>query len=147
MRKFGRKKSNREHLIRNLLTSLVLYERIDTTVAKGKEIKTAFDRLIARNKSADFNAVRRLQKILFDRNAVKKTVKELLPRYSERTSGFVRSYRLENRLGDSAEMIRLELVDRKVFAKEAKAQTEVAPSGKNLNKIVKNKEKNDDKKE
>lgn len=118
MRKLGRKKSNRNHLIRNLAASLILYETIDTTKPKAKETKAYTEKLIARSKSADLPAVRRASAALFDKNAAKKLIKELLPRYQARTSGFIKSFHLNNRAGDNAPMMRLELVDKKVFVSE-----------------------------
>jgi len=124
MRSLGRKKSNREHLIRNLATSLVLYETIDTTQAKAKEVKAFLEKVIAKSKSADLPAMRNSYSVFFDNNAAKKMIKELVPRYADRKSGFIKSYILKNRNGDNAPMMRLELVDKKVFinteAKEEK---------------------------
>ena len=126
----GRKKSDRNHLLRNLATSLVLFEKIDTTEAKAKEVKSFLDTIIARHKENNFNTIRSLNTIFFDKNAVDKIVSELIPRYQGRASGFIRSYRLKNRLGDNSSMIRLELVDRKVFvpkedeAKETTTKTD-----------------------
>jgi len=128
----GRKKSDRNHLLRNLATSLVLFEKIDTTEAKAKEVKSFLDSIIARHKENNFNTIRSLNAIFFDRNAVDKIINELIPRYQGRASGFIKSYRLKNRLGDNSSMIRLELVDRKVFVskdseiKETENQTEKA---------------------
>ncbi len=136
----GRKKSDREHMIRNLATSLVLFEKVDTTEAKAKEVKRFIDRVIARNRNTDFNTIRSLKAIFFDQNAVDKIVKELIPRYLNRTSGFVRSYRLGNRLGDNSPMIRLELIDRKVFVKEeAKAEKSEAKTEKENTKVSRKK--------
>ena len=119
MRKFGRKKENREHLLRNLATSLVLYETIDTTEAKAKEVKKLLDKVIARSKQMDnLTAIRYLKKVFFDYNAVKKTSKELFKRYSGRASGFIKSFHLQNRPGDGSSMMRLELIDKKVFVEE-----------------------------
>ena len=119
----GRKKSDREHMLRNLATSLVLFEKIDTTEAKAKEVKSFLDQIIARHKTNDFNTIRSLKTIFFDSNAVDKIVKELIPRYENRKSGFIKSFRMGNRLGDNSPMIRLELVDHKVFVtKETKPE-------------------------
>jgi large subunit ribosomal protein L17 len=123
-RKFGRKKANREHLLRNLVTSLILFERIDTTEEKGKEVKSCLDRLLSRTRTADLSARRKLEAFLFDKNAAKKVIEELVPRFSDKSFGYVRSYHLKNRLGDNAAMMRLELVDRKVFVSD-KAEAKV----------------------
>ena len=118
MRKLSRKKSNREHLIRNLATSLVLYETIDTTAPKAKEAKSYLERLISRCKAGDLNSIRKANASLFDKNASNKLISELLPRYKSRNSGFIKSYYLKNRLGDNASMMRLELIDKKMFVTE-----------------------------
>jgi len=118
MRKFGRKTDHRNHLIRNLATSLVLYETIDTTEAKAKEVKSYLDKVLARNKTTDFNAIRNLNTIFFDKNAVKKIIEELVPRFETRKSGFIRSYHLKNRAGDNSSMMRLELIGKKTLVKD-----------------------------
>jgi large subunit ribosomal protein L17 len=126
-KKLSRKTDHRDHLLRNLLTSLVLYEKVDTTKSKSKILKSNFDRLIARNKKADLTARRSLFQILYDKKAVLKVIEELIPRYKTRNGGYVRSYNLKARVGDSAPMTRLELVDKKVFVGDLtkeKAKTE-----------------------
>lgn len=107
-------------MLRNLATSLILYEKVDTTLAKAKEIKSFVEKLIARSKEGDLNAIRSLSAVLFDSNATKKIITELIPRYKDKKSGFIKSYHLKNRLGDNSEMMRLELVDRKVYIAETK---------------------------
>jgi len=131
MRILGRKKAHRDHLLRNLATSLILFETIDTTQAKAKEVKSLLDQVIARSKKADLNAIKKLHTIFFDKNAVKKVIEELVPRYKNRNSGFIKSYHLKNRLGDNAEMMRLELVDKKIFVTEEK----VAKVSKKVEKV------------
>jgi large subunit ribosomal protein L17 len=140
MRQFSRKTDHRNHLLRNLATSLILFEKVDTTEAKAKELKTFADTLIARSKKADLNAIRKLKAVLFDSNAVKKVIEELVPRYASRNSGFIRSYHLKNRPGDNSPMIRVELVDKKVFVEEAKAvepKTEAVTENNEVNTKVK----------
>jgi len=109
-------------MIRNLATSLVLYEYINTTEAKAKETKLFVENILAKSKTSDLNTRKHLLEVFFDKNAVNKIVDELIPRYSERKSGFIRSFRLENRPGDNASMMRIELVDKKVFVKEKNAE-------------------------
>lgn len=134
IRKLGRKKSNKEHLIRNLATSLVLYEAIETTEAKAKEAKSYLERVIARNKSNTLAEKRTIFSKFFDKKASQKVINELFPRYESRNSGFIRSFHLANRQGDNARMMRLELVDMKVFVTEEKVDKKATP------KAVKNKE-------
>lgn len=123
MRTLSRKKAHRTSLIRNLVTSLVLYESMETTLAKAKEVKTFIDTMIPRAKKGDLNATRYLNSVLFDKNAVKKVVDELVPRYTDRSSGFVRIYKTGFRLGDMAPKARIELIDKKVFIEKTDKTT------------------------
>ena len=66
MRALSRKKAYRKSTLRNLATSLVLYERIKTTTAKAKELKPVVEHLITIAKKNDLNARRRLMQYLFD---------------------------------------------------------------------------------
>lgn len=115
-RKLGRKIGHRKSLMRNLAASLVLYEKIETTEAKAKDVKSYVEHMITISKAGDLNAYRRLLAYFYDKNAAKKVYVELAKRYADRSSGFVRTYHIGNRLGDNSKMIRIELVDRKVFA-------------------------------
>ncbi|MEK7096480.1 MAG: 50S ribosomal protein L17 [Patescibacteria group bacterium] len=120
----SRKADHRRLMVRNILTSLVLYEKVDTTKAKSKVLKSQFDRIIARSKKADLAVRRNLEGILLDKSAVKKVIEELVPRYAGRKSGFARSYHLKNRLGDNSRMVRIELVDKKVFVTKEEGESE-----------------------
>lgn len=125
MRALSRKTAYRKSTLRNLATSLFLYERIKTTTAKAKELKPVAEHLLAVAKGNDLNSRRRLLAYLFDENAVKKVIEVLVPRYKDLSSGFIKSYRLGTRLGDGAEMSILELVDAKQETKIEKAKNEV----------------------
>ncbi|AKM82744.1 TPA: 50S ribosomal protein L17 [Candidatus Berkelbacteria bacterium] len=109
MRALSRKKASRESLLRNLATSLVLYERIETTEAKAKEVKPVVEHLIALAKKNDLAARRRLLGYFFDKNATKKVLEVLVPRFANLQSGFIKSYRKGVRLGDGAMIMILEL--------------------------------------
>jgi large subunit ribosomal protein L17 len=122
MNRIQSNKSNKGHILRNLATSLILFEQVETTETKAKAVKSYVDKILSGAKTSDFNSIRTLNKVFFDKNAVKKIVEELIPRYKSRNSGFIRSYHLKNRLGDNASMMRLELIDKKVFVnKETQA--------------------------
>ena len=145
MRKFGRDKSERDHLLRNLATSLILYEEIETTYAKGKELVPFVDRLISVGKVGDLNATRYLLEYLFDKNAVRKVVKEFGTRYKTRNSGCVRTFRLKNRVGDNASMIKLVLIDKKTFVEpeaEVKADAKKTKADKSEAKVTVREKKN-----
>jgi len=145
-RKFGRLKDNRNHLIRNLLTSLVLYEKLVTTEAKAKTLKSEIDRVITNAKKGGLVSRRYLNSILFDRNAVKKAIEVLVPRYENRTSGYTRVTRLGHRVGDGAMKFQIEFIQEapkkaEKKAKETKEEIEVeepaAEAKKSTKKVIK----------
>jgi large subunit ribosomal protein L17 len=124
MNRIQSNKSNKGHILRNLATSLILFEQLETTETKAKAVKSYVDKILAGAKTSDFNSIRTLNKVFFDKNAVKKVVEELVPRYKSRNSGFIRSFHLKNRLGDNAAMMRLELIDKKVFVDKEPSKLE-----------------------
>ena len=108
--KLGRKREHRERTLRNLVTSLVLYEKINTTEAKAKTIKPIAERLISTAAKGTLDARRYAKSILFDQNAVAKLFEDLPTRQGNRTSGFIRLTKLSARPGDGAPMAQLELL-------------------------------------
>lgn len=120
-RKLHRKKDNREMLIRNQVTSLLLYERIKTTLSKAKVTKSIADKIINKAKDGSIKSRRFVHGFLLDDLAVKKLYNELVPRLKDRSSGYFRHYLLENRLGDGALAVYLEIVDYKPVAKPTQA--------------------------
>lgn len=111
----SRKKANRSSMLRNLATSLILYERITTTTAKAKEVKAIVEHLIQSSRKNDLNVHRHLLSYLFDKNAVKKVIEDILPRYKDIKSGLIRSYKQNPRKGDGAELTILELQKGKIL--------------------------------
>jgi len=109
-------------MLRNLTTSLILYEKIDTTLEKAKETKTVFEKIISGAKVNNLSSYKKISSYLFDNKAAQKVRDELIVRYKDRNSGFVRLFNLPNRLGDNAKMARLELIDRKVFVSAEKKE-------------------------
>lgn len=110
MNALSRKYANRKSLVRNLATSLVLYEQITTTVAKAKITKEIVEKIISQAKNESLASRRKLLSILFDENATKKVIEVIIPRYKNLKSGYIKSYKLGNRLGDGAELMMLTLV-------------------------------------
>lgn len=109
----SRKKDSRKSLLRNLATSLILYEQIKTTRAKATQVKPIVEHLITIGKKNDVNARRRLLSYLFDKKAVDKVFDIYIKRFEGMTSGFVKSYYLGNRLGDSAQLVLLKFQEGK----------------------------------
>ena len=116
--KLSRDASSRKALFRDLVTDLFLYERIQTTEAKAKELRPVAERLITLAKRGDLHARRqvaafvRRESIDGGQDAIQKLFSELATRYSERPGGYTRILKLGPRRGDSAPMVFLELVDR-----------------------------------
>ena len=133
MTKLGRKKSNRQALIRNLATSIILYEKVVTTLAKAKTVKPTIDILINRAKKQDLASRRYLIRNLADEKAVKKIFEVLVPRYKERSSGYLKVIRTGNRLGDSSKMVLIQLIDEEKPKKILENKNEKPSSKKTSN--------------
>ena len=98
-------------MLRNLATSIILYEKVKTTQAKAKLVKPIVEKLISSAKKQDLpTAMRALNAYLMDTNASKKLTRELLDRYKDRQSGYLRITPLGFRTGDAAKMVQLELL-------------------------------------
>lgn len=108
---FGRKKAPRLAMIRNLATSLVLYEKIKTTETKAKYIRPYVERLITKGKKNNLHTRRELLKKLFVESAVKKILDELSPRFKDRRGGYLRIIKLGFRRGDAAKVVKIEFVE------------------------------------
>ena len=112
---FGRKTGARQSLIRGLLYSLVEHERIQTTLAKAKELRRHADRAITVGKKNSLHATRILLARYPNQSAVSKIVKDLAPRFEGRNGGYTRILKLgQRRNGDNAEMAFIEWVDYKL---------------------------------
>ena len=120
MRALSRKTASRKSLLRNLATSLVLYEKIQTTEAKAKEVRSEVEHLIALAKKNDLATRRILLAYFLDKNATKKVLEVLVPRYNKINSGFIKSYRKGNRLGDGAMIVIMELKKVDIEAEDTK---------------------------
>lgn len=126
--KLSRKDGNRDHLLRNLATSVILYEHIDTTVAKAKVTKSLVDRWITLGKKGTLAHRRNLLAQTFEPLAAEKVFEVLAKRYENRAGGYTRITRLGKRIGDGSEIVRLELVDRDVIIEAETVKTkESAP--------------------
>jgi len=110
-RKIGRSPSHRIAMYRNLVTSLLEHERIETTMAKAKEVRRLADRMITLGKRGDLHARRRALRVIRRREVAEKVFDELAQRYENRPGGYTRVLRTRNRVGDGAAMSVVELVD------------------------------------
>ncbi len=113
-RKFGREKAHREAMLKNLVKSLIKYERIKTTLHKAKEMRSLAERVITYGKKDSIHGRRLSFKVLQDRDLVKKVFDEIAPRFAERKGGYTRVIRAGFRRGDAADMAIIEFVDYKL---------------------------------
>ena len=110
-RKFGRERDQRRALVKGLATSLVLEERIETTLPKAKELVRYIEKLITKAKRGDLASRRQVIAGLSTQAAAFKLVDAIAPQLTGRTSGHIRVVRTRLRVGDGAQMAAVEFVD------------------------------------
>ena len=126
----SRKSSSRKALKRNMVTSLFRYERIETTKAKALEVRKMAEKMITRAKVDNVHNRRIVAADLYDEAIVAKLFKEIAPMFQDRKGGYTRILKTGYRLGDAAEMVILELVE-KTEKKDAKADKKASKKDKN----------------
>lgn len=126
-KKLNRRTSQRKALFRSLISSLFLKEEIKTTLSKAKAIKGLVDRLVSKAKKGSLHNQRLIHAFLQNKRATKKLVKDIAPRFEKRVSGFSRIIRLGSRRGDAAEMVKIELVEKKEKEKKKAEKSKTNP--------------------
>lgn len=119
-RKLRRTTSHRKALLRNLVTSFIEKERIQTTLAKAKETRPLAEKMITLAKTDSLHARRQALAFLTKEAAVTKLFGEVAPRFTERPGGYTRIVKTGFRMGDGAEMAFLELIGSEYKKKEKK---------------------------
>jgi large subunit ribosomal protein L17 len=109
-RRKGKTSSYRRALYRNLVTSLLGYEKIMTTEAKGKVIRGLTEEMITLGKKGSLHDRRQALSYIFDKDVTDKVFSDLAKRYADRPGGYVRIAKIGQRAGDAAPMVQLELV-------------------------------------
>ncbi len=131
--KLGRSPAHRKALLRNMVTSLLEHERIQTTHAKAREVRRTAERMITLGKRGDLHARRRALRVIRSRAVAAKVFDDLALRYRERPGGYTRVLKLGRRVGDAAALSIVELVEgapakaAKPAAKPEKAAKEEKP--------------------
>ncbi len=110
-RNLGRSSSHRRALYRNLVTDLLNYEKIATTEAKAKEVRSLAEKMITLGKAGDINSRRQAMAFIIDNKVALKVFDELATRYADRPGGYTRILKLGPRVGDGASMVQLKLVE------------------------------------
>jgi large subunit ribosomal protein L17 len=117
-RKFGRTADHRKALLRNLATSLIVHEKIETTEMKAMDLRSVVDELITIAKRNDLHARRQVLAFVKDvvadkatgKTAVQKLFDDIAPKYADRKGGYTRVIKTHTRRGDAAAMATIELV-------------------------------------
>jgi len=109
-RKLGMRSSTRQAMLRNIVTSLLKEERIETTESRAKELRKVADKMITLAKRSDLHARRQALAYLTEEDVVTKLFKEIGPRYKDRQGGYTRIIKTGYRRGDGASMVLVELV-------------------------------------
>lgn len=137
-RKLSRTHEHRKALLRNLATSLIEHERIETTLVKAKEARRLAERMVTFAKRGDVAARRQVARFIHGDQNVRKLFNTIAPWYAERNGGYTRIVRVGRRLGDAGEVALLEFVKspelkeklRADAADKAKAVKEAAKTAK-----------------
>jgi large subunit ribosomal protein L17 len=121
--KLGRTTSHRKAMLRNMVTSLLKYEKIQTTDSKAQELKKVADKMITLGKRGDLHARRQAAAFVRERDIVGKLFGELTERFRERMGGYTRVIHAGNRVGDNAPLSIVELLPGAVNEKPVKKKT------------------------
>jgi len=122
----GRKSADRKAMMANLASSLILHKSITTTTAKARALRTYVEPLITKSKEDSTHSRRVVFSYLENKTAVSELFREVAPKIATRPGGYTRILKTGSRLGDSAEMCIIELVDfneNMLAAEGAKAKT------------------------
>jgi large subunit ribosomal protein L17 len=121
-KKLGRNTSHRRALLRNLVTSLIMEERIETTPAKAKAMRPHVEKMITLGKRGDVAARRLAAGYLLTRESVSRLFETVAPRFGDRSGGYLRIIHKGWRAGDGADTVFIELIgsEKVIEAKRAK---------------------------
>jgi len=126
--KLGRTSSHRKAMFRNMVTSFLRYEKIETTDTKAKELRRFAEKMITLGKRGDLHARRQALAYVRDREVVEKLFDQISSRFKERKGGYTRIIKTGYRVGDNAPMALVEMVggEKEKAPKAAKAKRKAA---------------------
>lgn len=123
----GRTSAHRKALMANMACSLIEHKRINTTLAKARELRKYIEPLITKSKKDETHSRRMVFSYLQNKDAVKELFSEIAAKVGDRPGGYTRIIKLGNRLGDAAEMCMIELVDfNTIYSANGKAEAAAA---------------------
>jgi large subunit ribosomal protein L17 len=111
-RKFDRPSDQRRAMFRMLVADLLRHERLKTTEAKAKEVRSIAEKMVTLGKDGTVHARRQAMAYINDKVVVGKLFDDIGPRFAARPGGYTRIIKLGMRVGDGAQMAQLELVER-----------------------------------
>jgi len=126
-RLFGRTANQRKALLKGIVSSLLEYQRIETTLAKAKAAKGIAEKIVTMGIKGDLHSKRLVLSYIPNRAVVSKLFSEIAPRFSGRNGGYLRLVQTRNRVNDGAPMAVLEFIDYEAIKKpkeEKKAKAE-----------------------
>ena len=109
-RKLNRTSSHRKALLKNLAIALITREKIETTVPKAKELRRYVEKLVTKSRNADLNTHRLVFQYLQDKEATKKLINEIAPKYEGRNGGYTSIVKTRIRRGDATLMAYISFV-------------------------------------
>ena len=109
-RKLGRASDHRKAMLRAMVTYLLENGKIETTLARAKEVRSMAEKMITLGKRDDLHAKRQVFSFITKENVAKKVIDEIGPKYTDRDGGYTRIVKTRVRRGDAAEMAIIELV-------------------------------------
>jgi len=121
-RRLGRTTSHREAMFRNLVTSFLNHEKITTTDAKAKEIRSVAEKMITLGKRGDLHSLRQAASYIREKSVVTKLFSTIAPRYKDRSGGYTRIVKLGIRQGDAAPVSLIELVEEEMKPQKVRKQ-------------------------
>lgn len=110
-RKLNISSSHRKAMFSNMLTDFFRHERIETTLAKAKELRPLAEKLITTARNSDLASRRKVLRVVKDNTVVQKLFDEIAPRFADRPGGYTRIIKTNPRRGDATEMAIIELVE------------------------------------
>ena len=136
-RKLNRTSSHRLMMLRNMVTSLLEHERIETTEAKAKEVRSLAERLITLGKRGDLHARRQALSVINSKTVTHKLFNDIAPRFAGRNGGYTHIFKTRNRPGDGAALAIVELIPPEV--QEVKEKADKKPAAKKKKKAAQKK--------
>jgi large subunit ribosomal protein L17 len=143
--KLGRNTSHRRALLRNLVTSVIMEDRVETTVAKAKAVRPLVEKMITLGKKGDLHSRRQALSFLMTDKSVERLFETVAPRYGDRQGGYLRIVRTGFQKGDGAEKAFIELLgaEKQLDAKRQKRDEIKAKKRADLEKQMEEAKKED----